>query len=216
MSYSLNEIEALSKRAARGAGLSWGMSEEAGKAVRWLASHGLGGRAALAELLAQNDAIALCDLAPMSLEGVWASVSGQLCPLASGAALTDCADRLLDGEALVMADVLHPVLLVPFAAWAAIQIKAPVSVSWSNLRIDTDGYGIWVNGPIDEVSATTAASVICNRAAFHCDAARLPASRGNINVSAWAELSSFAQRTYAPATEESRRLGAGAGVSDND
>jgi hypothetical protein len=29
-------------------------------------------------------------------------------------------------------------------------------------------------------------------------------------------LEAFAQRTYAPATEASRMLGAGAGLSDND
>ena len=34
MSFSLNEIEAMGRRAARGAGLHWGIAEEAGKAVR--------------------------------------------------------------------------------------------------------------------------------------------------------------------------------------
>ena len=32
----------------------------------------------------------------------------------------------------------------------------------------------------------------------------------------WDTLNRFAHRTYAPATEESRLLGAGAGLSDND
>ena len=32
----------------------------------------------------------------------------------------------------------------------------------------------------------------------------------------WAALLAFAHRTYAPATEESRLRGAGAGLSDND
>ena len=41
MSYSLNEYEALALRAARGAGLSWGLAEEAGKAVKILSSLGL-------------------------------------------------------------------------------------------------------------------------------------------------------------------------------
>ena len=31
MSHSLNEIEAMAKRAGRGAGLSWGLAEEAAK-----------------------------------------------------------------------------------------------------------------------------------------------------------------------------------------
>ena len=32
----------------------------------------------------------------------------------------------------------------------------------------------------------------------------------------WSILSAFAQRTYAPATENSRLLGAGAGLGDDD
>ena len=41
MDYSLNEYEALAFKAARGAGLAWGIAEEAGKAVRTLSSLGL-------------------------------------------------------------------------------------------------------------------------------------------------------------------------------
>ena len=32
---SLNEVEAIGRRAARGAGLTWGLAEEAGKALRF-------------------------------------------------------------------------------------------------------------------------------------------------------------------------------------
>ena len=87
MSYSLNEIEALSKKAARGAGLSWGMSEEAAKATRWLVSHGLPAARLLADLLNQTDRVDRGGLAPVSFDGVWQAKSGQLCPLASGAAV---------------------------------------------------------------------------------------------------------------------------------
>ncbi len=51
MSWSLNEIEGLARKAARGSGLSWGLAEEAGKATRWLCAAGLPGADALAGLL---------------------------------------------------------------------------------------------------------------------------------------------------------------------
>ena len=51
MSYSLNEMEATAKRAARGAGYSWGLAEEASKATRWLCTQGLDGAAELAHVL---------------------------------------------------------------------------------------------------------------------------------------------------------------------
>ncbi|NJO21709.1 MAG: DUF3726 domain-containing protein [Sphingomonadales bacterium] len=44
MIVSLNEIENLSLKACRGAGMSWGLAEEAAQAARWLAGaawHGI-------------------------------------------------------------------------------------------------------------------------------------------------------------------------------
>ncbi|MEL7259121.1 MAG: DUF3726 domain-containing protein, partial [Pseudomonadota bacterium] len=40
MSWSLNEVESLARKAARGAGYSWGLAEEAGKATRWTCAAG--------------------------------------------------------------------------------------------------------------------------------------------------------------------------------
>lgn len=216
MSHSLNEIEALSKRASRGAGLSWGMSEEAGRAVRWLASHDLAGVDLLADVLTRNDQVPPDQTAPESLDGVWHAASGTLCPLSSGAALNDCADRLAIGQSITMANMSHPLLVVPFAAWAAIHIGAAVKVSWADTDITTDGFRVWVEGPNGAVHQTQAVSVICAQADPLDDRAAMPALRGTVTPSGWARLGVFAHRTYAPATEQSRVLGAGAGESDND
>ena len=43
MTFALNEIEAMAKGAARGAGFDWGIAEETGQSVRWLAARGLPG-----------------------------------------------------------------------------------------------------------------------------------------------------------------------------
>jgi hypothetical protein len=65
MLFSLNEIEAQLRKAARGAGLPWGLAEEAGKAARWLAMHGIDGLPASAALFEQNDGRPYDELAPM-------------------------------------------------------------------------------------------------------------------------------------------------------
>jgi len=44
---SLSELEALALKAAKGAGFSWGIAAEAGKACRWLHTYGLDGAHAL-------------------------------------------------------------------------------------------------------------------------------------------------------------------------
>ncbi|MEP1538823.1 MAG: DUF3726 domain-containing protein [Paracoccaceae bacterium] len=216
MNQSLNEIEALAKRAARGAGLSWGMAEEAGKATRWLASHGLPGTDLLADLLAQNDARAPRESAPMALEGVWTAASGPLCPLASGAALNDCAAEIASGQAIEMAQVSHPLLIVPFAAWAAIHIGVPVSLNWLDMHIATDGQRIWIDGPESQVDQTDAVSVTCTRSHIQTGQASVPTLRAHVSQSSLDRLTIFAGRTYAPATAASRLLGAGAGTTDND
>lgn len=216
MSHSLNEIEALSKRAARGAGMSWGMAEETGKAVRWLASHQLPGVALLAGVLSRNDGIASAQVAPTALDGVWHAPSGTLCPLAAGAALNDCAEHLIDGCIIEMDCVSHPLLIVPFAAWAALHIEAPVTVAWQNIRITTDGYGVWTHDPKGQCGDATETPMSFAKATARDDPAQSPALRGTICTGCWEQLNVFAHRTYAPATKASRLLGAGAGVSDND
>ncbi|WP_108813993.1 DUF3726 domain-containing protein [Loktanella sp. Alg231-35] len=216
MSYSLNEIEALAKRAARGGGLSWGISEEAAKAVRWLTSHGLPGGEALAGLLGQNDGVASDQVAPGDLDDVWHASNGALCPLISGAALNDYAERLAAGTDITMRDVSYPLLVVPFAAWAAMHIKAQVGVSWGGMRVVTDGNGLGISDADDALLVTKTPQLSCAQVTTATGAFSQPLSRGEVSPGAWATLNDFAQRTYAPATEASRRLGAGAGVSDND
>ena len=59
MNFSLNEIEAQVRKAVRGAGLSWGLGEEGGKAMRWLASQNVDASAALADILDRHERHAL-------------------------------------------------------------------------------------------------------------------------------------------------------------
>lgn len=216
MNRSLNEIEAHAKRAARGAGLSWGMAEETGRAARWLSSHDLAGPALLADVLEKNDGLAHAQVAPVSLDGDWYAQAGELCPLAVGATLNDCAERLGPGLSIKARNVSCPLLIVPFAAWAAIHLRQPVRVTYEDVRIETDGDGLWIDDPNQAINAGKAETVIVQRASTRTDPAQRPAVRGNVSCENWARLGIFSERTFAPATEASRRLGAGSGLSDND
>ena len=211
MNYSLNEIEAMAKKAARGGGYDWGVAEEAGKAVRWLESHALPGAAALVGHLN----IGNIDGPPMSLQGDWSSASGVLCPLTCGAALNDCAEQLAEGHIQRLMDVDHPLLILPFAAWAALHIKALIHVEWDGMRATTDGYHLRYVALERHPNQSRAAVVNCKMGKAEDDL-RAPKLRGAISTDIWKALGEFAHGTYAPASEESRLLGAGAGVSDND
>ncbi|NRB04922.1 MAG: DUF3726 domain-containing protein [Rhodobacteraceae bacterium] len=211
MMFSLNEIEAHAKKAARGGGYAWGIAEETGKAVRWLASHGLPG----AEVLAEHLELQGHDGPPQTLNGDWSSATGILCPLTAGVTLNDCADRLTSSHVQKMENVAHPLLVVPFVAWAALHVKASLTVAWGSVRATTNGYALHVDASEGDLSASKTAVLQCF-VAQNDPSLTKPALRAKVSQDAWDKLNRFAQRTYAPATEASRLLGAGAGASDND
>jgi hypothetical protein len=222
MSYSLNEVEATAKRAARGAGLSWGMAEEASKAARWLCMQDLPGCKILSAALLLNDGTTLAERAPIRLTGTWASTSGSLCPILTGACLSDCASLLKNSE-ITLQSVNHPLLLAHFVGASArlLSMQDPqhsrvtVSAQWAGASVTSDGYQLCVTGPQTELHATKADGVTI-RLGGEITTPQPLQNRASPNPEDWQAFLNFAQRTYAPATEESRLLGAGAGVNDND
>ena len=92
MSWSIGEIGALAIKAARGAGMDWGMAQEVGWAVRWLCRSGHDPSGALVERLEEPD-IAAC---PFSI-GLRCCESGQF------SVATECP-------------VQHSLLSLPFIA----------------------------------------------------------------------------------------------------
>ncbi len=216
MSHSLNEIEAMSKRAARGAGLSWGLSEEAAKGTRWLSAFGFPGTEMLAELLEMNDQIPPIDVSPVSLSAdIWHAPTRRMSPLIAGASLSDCAVRLLERGTITMKDVSLPLLAVPFMGGAALRLGVPVAAEWDGARVATDGKQLCVQGDVEALHAKHAGQLVFSAPA-EMTGKREPVMRADVCETSWEQLGSFAHRTFAPATEESRLRGAGAGVSDND
>ncbi|CAD0186003.1 hypothetical protein RUESEDTHA_02908 [Ruegeria sp. THAF57] len=209
MSLSLNEIEATAKRAARGAGYTWGHAEEAGKATRWLCAQGLDGVWALASLLHQNLAHAPEKHAPCISGDTWTGTD-VLCPLATGCALSDSAE-VLRAAPVTLTNVNAPALLLPFASNAARILNSGVSITIDGAEAQTDGLTLHLTGAIpDQAQSVTV------RLAEVAPPTQRQQSRATPDPAAWSVLTRFAHRTYAPATEESRLRGAGAGLSDND
>jgi hypothetical protein len=212
MSFALNEIEATAKRAARGAGLSWGMAEEASKATRWLCAQGIDGAAVLAAVLEQTEGKPASDMRPQSLSGEWQAEGGRLCPLLAGASLSDCAAGLADAR-ITLQTVSHPAMLLPFAAAIAGQLGQTVTLEWEGCAAVTDGRAVSIAGDalLDAKAAGASASL-----GGTLGTPMPQATRAAPDAAAWESLNRFAHRTFAPATEASRLAGAGAGLSDND
>ncbi len=141
MIYSLNEIDAHCKKAARGAGFEWGYAEEIGKAARWLAAFDLPGIAVLAAYLKERDEHPelFCRPDVSNMAHIISRNSGSLCPVLTGAWLCDSAGT--DTQASMQFELLYyPLLLVPFLAQIAGSIQQTLTFEYRSTRLQySDG-----------------------------------------------------------------------------
>jgi len=119
-------------KAYRGAGFSWGMAQEAGKAARWLAGHHLPALDLFATLLSQTTGVSHTQLAPDTTANAWpdswASPGGVLCPVVAGTFLSDLASMLVPKTTTVrFSAVASPLILLSFIA--AVRLPAMLTIS---------------------------------------------------------------------------------------
>jgi hypothetical protein len=211
---SLGELEATARKAARGTGYAWGLADDAGRAVRGMAEIGLDGAELLVRLARAVAPRPQQSLAPQHLEDLWVSDKGPLCPIRAGAALCDLA-RSLPESGMAVTGVLVPGLFLPFAADVARLRDGPVTVSWRGGIVGIGPEGLPRASGILKLVDVDEADLF-----LHPGGTALPAApaetRAHPDPAAWEALIGLAHRTYAPATEASRRLGAGAGLRDDD
>jgi len=239
--YSLNEVASRAKLAARGAGYSWGMAEEVSRVIYWLVSRGLPGAEMLAHLLQALDgntphgntpndgALDNTTLVKKQLPDTITqtpecqhvkSRSDWLCPIAAACALADTLPTLQPHMQFRFYDVKSPVLMIPVLADLAIRGKCELQIVSNAGQAITDGCTMRYS------SAALFHSQ--HLSVFECklasDANQVSSmlesversQRVTVSSDTWKALDSYAQKTYAPATDASRALGAGASLSDND
>ncbi len=201
MIVSLNEVEMTALKAARGAGYSWGLAEEAGKAVRWLAEREERDFGWLAPLLA------ILQAPPASLH----------CPIARGAALADDPETALPAGMTELGVIHAPGLLLPFVAAAARTLREPLLLVCHGLRFrttpDEDAFECrgWH-------ALAQPAAVAITRGGPMPLLRQLRRKDGGVSTSVefWRFLDPYVVRTYVPESDTSRLTGAGAGLNDND
>ncbi len=203
---SLSEIDALARKAARGAGCPWGLAEEAGKAARWIAGYGLPGPEALASLLTARRSC-----------GCTGETGAPNCAIASGAQLSDEAGDIADGKAADLGDVAEPLLLLGQASRSANALGVTLTLRWQDFSATCfpDALAIEQRGGTDYPVGRDV--VCCDDNAAIDKAAQLPETGSRfVSAKAYQVLVRLAGKTHAPSTESSRVSGAGAATSDND
>ena len=192
MDYSLNEYEALAFKAARGAGLAWGIAEEAGKAVRTLSSLGLESASILRECLEnpqKNGALFL------------------------GAQLCDTPDGL---SQITFSEPVHtPGILLAFVALCSSTSDQCYCCKWEKFEVYIENCELSAVS-LEGFNALTAASFSIEVTKTPKGQKQVALDRAVISDHDYEKLNALAFKTYAPSTEASRIAGAGAGLNDND
>ncbi len=223
--FSSNEAASLVKLAARGAGYPWGVAEESAYASRWFANQEIDGLSLFAALFSWSDSHAAEDLSIRCEGDNWSGQSGQLCSLLTGCAVNDFADLLDSGRTLVLEHVQCAAVLLPFLVQVSSELQKSVEVRWGVewLVCDAAKPGAITSSEHarEELSShhtPITLSISCSSSITESGKTwSLKSSpRVSSDVSVVQTLRQFAHRTYAPATEQSRLSGAGAGTSDND
>ena len=208
MTWSIGEIGALATKAARGSGLDWGLAEEAGYAVKWLQRRHLPGVMALCRYLSWRRHGNLTSWPDET------GAHGHYCPITIGAAYGDGAF----GDEAQFSRIKTPLLLIPFVASRTTETPLEINIGSSRFYLAKGQIGFTNNDTaILGDAAPCQISIASSRPpditiTSVSDLPRVPTSA----TACVGVLECFAKNTYAPATEESRLAGAGAGLNDND
>lgn len=235
--WSLGEIHTLSIKASRGAGISWGLAQEAGFAVEWLQRRGYAGVRALRHYLQCCDQLDDKNLAsqtsPVKISNHTIRSKQALNPLLLGAWISD-SQTIPHNKHL---NIYQPLLLVPFIARKTlIQEKTPKGVQqhyllrWENTQITIQDDDLKTqNLPEDLLisnafcTITSAVNSVTRQPLSHTQhrSSRQKTNRYHRVPDTLSDdiaiLEQFAYRTYAPESEFSRLTGAGTqNNNDND
>lgn len=164
----------------------------------------------MADLLRLHDGKLYGDLAPRQENGTWTARGGLLCPLIAGVLICGRADELSSGEVFRLECVAVPLLMASFAAEAARSVGVPIALTWRGLSLIADGAAAKVDGDEADLITPRAETIRLCRTAESGSRSNWTGAGRHVTPECRKVLESFAQRTYAPATEASR-AGAGAG-----
>lgn len=216
---SCNEAASLCMKAARGAGMSWGMAEEAGFAASWLVAQGLDGPSYLRAHLERADGRDWLDLCPTIVPGSWQNAKGHVaCPIILGATMCDYAqlpEGPVAGATIMLGPVSAPILLLPFLSelGRAHRLIFTLSGPTGSVCIAGDHASLQAAAKLlDAAQLELSMSVKADATSKHTATSTPNAKTTSTTIAA---LNTFAMRTTVPATDASR-AGAGSTLSDND
>ena len=201
---TLSEIDTTSKRAAKGAGFSWGIAEEVGKNMRLLELFGLPGIKNLNQFLKDYKEKQFQKVTLISDTNN--ANKYPFCPIILGVNFIDQVNLLDKKINIQISNVAFPLLFLPFVSRASEMIGKRIFLKIEEkeflLNLNQSIYSNYLKNEILEVCNTINISFIENSNSF--------------NENEWKELYKLSEDTFVEETESLKISGAGAGLTDND
>ena len=201
---TLSEIDTTSKRAAKGAGFSWGISEEIGKNMRLLELFGLSGIKNLNKYLKDYKLKQFQKIALIS--EINETKKNPFCPIILGTNFIDQVNLLDKKNGIKIINVAFPILFLPFVSRASEVIGKRIF-----LKIDEKEFLLNLNQSIFS-------SYLKNEILENCNSISINFIENNnsFNENEWKELYKLSENTFVEETESLKIGAAGAGLTDND
>ena len=201
---SLSEIDTTSKRAAKGAGFSWGISEEIGKNMRLLELFGLSGIKNLNKYLKDYKKKQFQKIALIS--EINETKKNPFCPIILGTNFIDQVNLLDKKNGIKIINVAFPILFLPFVSRASEAIGKRIF-----LKIDEKEFLLNLNQSIFS-------NYLKNEILENCNSISINFIENNnsFNENEWKELYKLSEDTFVEETESLKIGAAGAGLTDND
>ena len=201
---SLSEIDTTSKRAAKGAGFSWGVSEEIGKNMRLLELFGLSGIKNLNKYLKDYKKKQFQKIALIS--EINETKKNPFCPIILGTNFIDQVNLLDKKNIIKIINVAFPILFLPFVSRASEVIGKRIF-----LKIDEKEFLLNLNQSIYSNYLKNEILEKCNSISIN-----FIENNNSFNENEWKELYKLSEDTFVEETESLKIGAAGAGLTDND
>ena len=202
---SFSEIDTTSKRASKAAGFAWGIAEEIGKNMRNLEMFGLPGVKNLnlyLHKIKKNPTEK-----PNKIEKENKPQFNEFCPIYCGTTFLDNCKMLEALKSIKFFNVSYPLLFLPFLSRASDIIGKKISVQYeeNNFLLSFDKTIFFKNIKNNKVVSLAKEVSI-----------EFLENSNSFSVQEWKELYKLSEETFVEETESSKKIGAGAGLTDND
>ena len=201
---SLSEIETTSKRSARAAGFSWGVSEEVGKCIRLLELFGLPGIKNLNSYFNNNNLNNFENLKFIKKDNK--PIKNQFCPISLGVNFIDQIKTVETFNECAFKNIAYPVLFLPFISRAS-------EIIGKKLIFNFDEYKFVLNF---NVNISSNLIEVQNPPLARNTQIKFLDNKDNFSEAEWKNLYKLSEETFVEETDSLKKGAAGAGLTDND